>query len=132
MEISEDYQAILARMCGIKEHETLPSKVVELFWQYKRIQDRCGNSIIPDFQLANICLMAGVGVPKSVDEKIVTILDLATNGKVKRGDEVRVKWRDDVKPAKFQNVTGRKMVKVILEGETDTREFHPEAFVLGS
>lgn len=121
-EIAEHHLPTLLRACGLRDGDELPPQVVEKFWEYKRIRDRCEMSDFAPHEYYVICLLAGQAAPKPVDDKPKTVLQLAAEGELKEGDPIVVKWRNKDVFATFQGVTPRKQVLVMLDGEGDTRE----------
>jgi hypothetical protein len=107
---------ILRRCCSLGEVDVLPEKLEEEYWELKRCCDRIG--VIPSHrELAMLGFLQGYGKPTKKELAPPSIVDLWKAKKVKHGDEVKVEWRNGIKPATLKGVVDREKVIVQFEGE---------------
>lgn len=124
-EIREDHAEWLRQALGLQEHESPPAKVVESYWELKRIADRLGMGLTPREIILSIWLL-GHGKPTAKEEAPPTVVELYRKKQIKLEDTVEVLYRDVWMDGVLKNVTGNNELIVQPVGESDERRFTVE------
>ncbi len=121
-DIREDHSVWLHQALGMQVHELLPEKIVDKYWELKRIADRSSMSLTQREVILMIWLLGG-GRPTIEEDMPPTVLQMYRKGQVKKGDTVEVNWRDNWIKGELIEVTGNNELIVLPVGEPDERRF---------
>ncbi len=121
-EINEDHANWLHRALGIPDYDLLPEKMVEKYWELKRIADRTG-TYLTQREIVLIAWMLGYGKPTAKEELPPTVVDLYRKGQIKLEDPVQVKYRDKWMEGTLKSVTSNDELVIQPVGEPDERRF---------
>lgn len=121
-EMTEGHVAQLKQCLSIAEHEQLPEKLVEKYWEFKRIFDRVGAQLrLPD--LALLGFLHGHGKPTAKEKAPPTVVDMWRKKQIKAESPVIVKWKGAEVEGVLKSVTSNDGVIVQMVGDPDERKF---------
>ncbi len=121
-EMMDGHVAQLKQCLSIAEHEQLPDKLVEKYWEMKRIFDRIGAPVrAPD--LALLGFLHGFGKPTAKEKAPPTVVDMWRKKQIKAEAPVIVKWKGADVDGVLKSVTGNDGVIVQIVGDPDERKF---------
>lgn len=116
--MDEEHEAMLLRLTGQDVDGSLPQRVVEIYWELRKIADPIRARIEP-ITLAWIVLLAN-NAPQEPPESFFDETD------VKRDDPVVVKFRGRYRLARWiENDRHEKKVIAALEDDGEARRFAP-------
>lgn len=124
-EMPESHNAILHQCLGLLGHEPLPEKLVQKYWELKRIFDRTG-TIMRSADFAIFTWQMGYGRPTAKEEAPVTVVDMWRKKQIKPEETIQVKWRQKWVDAVFKSVNAYNEVIAQVVGEADERKFKAE------
>ena len=123
IDVPEDHANLLRTLCRLGEYDELPPKVVDRYWDRKRLHDRLSYSITHDSLIA-IADSLGYGKP-SEREANPTIIDRWRKGELRHGAPVVVKWRNGERDGVLHGVKQGNLV-VQMDGDSEERTFTPD------
>jgi hypothetical protein len=101
-EVPPDDLPSLTLLCALNEGETVPDEVLVQYWRVRRLTSRMGHcGPLSVESLMCVGLNAGLGYLKPADIVAESFTDKVRRGKVKAGDKIKVKWRDNFIDATF-------------------------------
>lgn len=121
-EIKEAHRQVLQQSLGLKEHEELPPKLKEKYWELKRVFDRA-NTIVPDHALCFLVFLHGGGKPTEKEKAPPTVVDLWRAGQIKAEALISVKYRNSWVDATLKMVNSNDEVIAQVVGDPDERKF---------
>ncbi len=123
-EITEDHSKWLHEAIGLShDHQSpLPEKLVEKYWELKRIFDR-GNGRVTQNEINFMCWLLGHGKPTGEEQRPPTVLEMYRKKQIKKGDKLEVLYRDKWMEGVLTDVTGNNELVVQPTGEADERRF---------
>lgn len=124
-EIPESLNVWLHQSLGMADHEILPKKLVDKFWELKRIFDRTG-TIMSQRDIAFLTWQLGFGKPTEEEKRPPTIVDMWRSKQIKRGEKIEVNWRDKWMDAVFQGCNANDQIIAQPVGEADEQRFTAE------
>jgi hypothetical protein len=124
-EMSGDHNVWLHQALGMQMHEVLPAKLVDKYWELKRIYDRT-NVNVQQRDIAFMCWQMGFGKATEKEKQPPTVVELYRKKQLKVGETIGVKWRDKWVDATLVGVTGNDEIIAQPVGEADERRFKAE------
>lgn len=114
--IPELHDAMLHNVTATRHGESLPQKVVDRYWQYKRLFDRVSTNLTPaDF--ARIALDCECGGEVAADTKTPSLFELWKAKKVKNGAVLTIQWHGEKRNGVLVRANPDKTCIVKLDGE---------------
>lgn len=121
-DIPEMHNGWLHRGAGLDEHQSLPEKLVEKYWELKRVCDRL-DVRVSERDIAQLIFLGGFGRPTTAEKAPLTLVQLIRKKQVKRGDLVLVKHRNKWVEATLIGVSGKSEVIAQIADDPEERHF---------
>jgi hypothetical protein len=125
-----DYDdAMLRKACVVPMPTKLPARVVEKYWEYKRLFDRMNTRLGPA-EFARIGIECGYGEEQPVDNRKPSFAQLVKEKKVKSQAEVVVEWQNEPTRGKFVRLAADGRVVVRLGNDPQEQTVSQECVTL--
>lgn len=121
-EISETHVAVMRQSLGLAEHQELPEKLKEKYWELKRTFDRTG-TILRSNELAFLAFLHGHGKPTEKEKAPPTVVDMWRAGQIKAEAPISVCYRKTWVDATLKLVNSNDEIIAQIAGDADERKF---------
>lgn len=121
-DIPEMHDGWLHRGAGLDEYQSLPPKLVQKYWELKRICDRL-DVRMSERDIAQLIFLGGFGTPTKAEQAPPTVVQLIRKKQIKIGDEILVLFRKKWTEAVLRGVSGKSEVIAQIADDPEERHF---------